>query len=236
MQRLFIRDFQLYAAVDDIAFQSVQTDDLLVAAAVAEVLLGDSPEGVAMHHGMNAVGFGRLCADYGESGNLDGRHDGISAALIPVDNGAVTADLIDIPAELLHPAGDGFAAIVGAACDGHEVASFDCAGGLDRLHITAESSRDLGCQLTHTGIHPVTGAALVRKPSVDGQHHLVRLRSVVQRLGPIAEPEQLGFAVALADVDEKLHESLVHHILESVKLGVVAGTLDGDSSLVVGCG
>ena len=53
MQRLFIRDFQLHAAVDDIAFQSVQTDDLLVAAAVAEVLLGDSPEGVAMHHGMN---------------------------------------------------------------------------------------------------------------------------------------------------------------------------------------
>ena len=142
-----------YAKIIYSGFQSVQTDDLLVAAAVAEVLLGDSPEGVAMHHGMNAVGFGRLCADYGESGNLDGRHDGISAALIPVDNGAVTADLIDIPAELLHPAGDGFAAIVGAACDGHEVTDLDGPGGLgrfDRLHLAAESRRDLGCQIAHT--------------------------------------------------------------------------------------
>ena len=39
MQRLFIRDLELHTAVDDIAFQSVQTDDLLVAAAVAEILL-----------------------------------------------------------------------------------------------------------------------------------------------------------------------------------------------------
>ena len=90
--------------------------------------------------------------------------------------------------------------------------------GLDRVgrfYITAESCRDLGCQITHTGIHPVTGAALVRKPSVDGQHHLVRFRGVVQRLGLIAEPEQLGFAVAPADIGAKLDESLVHHILKA---------------------
>ena len=192
-----------------------------------------------MHHGVVAVILGGFRACHGERRGLDRRHDGVPAGFILVDDGTVAADLDHIPAELLHPAGNGFAVIVGAARDGHEVASFDCASGLgrfDRLHLAAESCRDLGCQLTHTGIHPVTGAALVRKPSVDGQHHLVRLRSVVQRLGPIAEPEQLGFAVALADVDAKLHESLVHHILESVRLGVVAGTLDGDSSLVVGCG
>ena len=48
-----VRDFQLHAAVDDIAFQSVQADNLLIAAAVAEILLGNRPEGVAMRHGMD---------------------------------------------------------------------------------------------------------------------------------------------------------------------------------------
>ena len=102
-----VRDFQLHAAVEDIAFQFVQTDNLLVAAAVAEVLLGDCPEGVPMYHCMDAVIFRRLCADYGECGNLDGRHDGISAALVPVDDRTVTADLMDIPAQFAYPGRDG---------------------------------------------------------------------------------------------------------------------------------
>jgi len=240
MQRLLIRDFQLHAAVDDIAFQSVQADDLLIAAAVAEILLGDCPEGVAMHHSMNAVILRRLCADYRECGNLDGRHDGVPAGFILVDDGTVAADLDHIPAELLYPAGNGFAAIVGAARDGHEVAGLDtyrC--GLDwvgRLYITAESRSDLGCQIAHAGIHPVAGTGFIRKPPMDGQNHLVRFRGVVQRLGLIAEPEQLRLAVAPADIGAKLHESVVHHILECVRLGVVAGALNGDGSLVVGCG
>ncbi len=192
-----------------------------------------------MHHGVDAVILGGFRACHGKCRSLDRRHDGVPAGFILIDDRTVAADLDHIPAELLHPAGNGFAAIIGAARDGHEVASFDCAGGLggfDRLHLAAESRRDLGCQTTHTGIHPVAGAGFVRKPSVNSQNHLVRFRGVVQRLGLIAEPEQLGFAVAPADIGAKLDESLVHHILESVRLGVVAGTLDGDSSLVVGCG
>ena len=55
---LLIRDFEFHAVVDDIAFQSVQTDDFLVAAAVAERLLGDCPEGVTMHNGEDAVVYG----------------------------------------------------------------------------------------------------------------------------------------------------------------------------------
>ena len=236
---LLIRDLQLHAAVDDIAFQTVQVDDFLIAAAVAEILLSDCPEGVTMHHGVDAVILGGFRACHGKCRGLDRRHDGIPARLLLINDCTVPTDLDHIPAELLHPAGDGFAAIVGAARDGHEVTSFDCASGLgrfDRLHLTAERCRDLGCQITHTGIHPVTGAAFVRKPPMDGQNHLVGFRGVVERLGLIAEPEQLCLAVALADVGAKLDESLVHHILKSVRLGVVAGTLDGDSSLVVGCG
>ena len=237
---LLIRDLQLHAAVDDIAFQTVQVDDFLIAAAVAEILLGDCPEGVTMHHGVDAVILGGFRACHGERRGLDRRHDGVLTELVLVDDRAVAADLYHIPAELLHPAGNGFAVIVGAARDGHEVAGLDiyrC--GLDwvgRLYITAESRSDLGCQIAHTGIHPVAGTGFIRKPPMDGQNHLVRFRGVVERLGLIAQPEQLGFAVAPADIGAKLDESLVHHILESVRLGVVAGTLDGDSSLVVGCG
>ena len=193
-----------------------------------------------MHHGVDAVILGGFRACHGKCRGLDRRHDSVPAGLVLVDDGTVAADLYHIPAEPLHPAGNGFAVIVGAARDGHEVTGLDtyrC--GLDRVgrfYITAESCRDLGCQITHTSIHPVTGAALVRKPSVDGQNHLVGFRGVVECLGLIAQPEQLGFAVAPADIGAKLDESLVHHILESVRLGVVAGALNGDGSLVVGCG
>ena len=45
---LLIRDLQLHTAVNDIAFQPIQADDFLIAAAVAEILLGDCPEGVTM--------------------------------------------------------------------------------------------------------------------------------------------------------------------------------------------
>ena len=192
-----------------------------------------------MHHGVDAVILRRLCADYGEYGNLDGRHDGVPAGLILVDDRTVAADLDHIPAELLHPAGNGFAVIVGAARDGHEVTDLDRPGGLGgfgRLYITAESCRDLGCQIAHTGIHPVAGAAFVRKPSVDGQYHLIRLRIVVQRFRLIPKPEQLGFAVALADVYAEFDERLVDNVLERIRLGTVTGTLDGDGPLVVGIG
>ena len=192
-----------------------------------------------MHHGVDAVILGGFRACHGKCRGLDRRHDGVLAGFVLVDYRTVAADLDHIPAELLHPAGNGFAVIVGAARDGHKVACFDCASGLgrfDRLHLAAESRRDLGCQLTHTGIHPVAGAAFVRKPPMDGQNHLVGFRGVVECLGLIAQPEQLGFAVAPADIGAKLDESLVHHIFESVRLGVVAGTLDSDGSLVISIG
>ena len=57
---LLIRDFQLHAAVNDIAFKSVQGDDLLVAVTVTEILLGNRPEGISVHYGMNTIVLGRL--------------------------------------------------------------------------------------------------------------------------------------------------------------------------------
>ena len=193
-----------------------------------------------MRHGMDAVFFRRLCADYGECGDLDGRHDGVSAALVTVDDRTVTADLIDIPAQFAHPGRDGFAAVVGTAGDSHKVTHFHRTGGRLRglcgFYLAAQLRRDFLGEVTHTSIHPVAGTALVGKPPMDGQHHLIALRTVIKRLVLISQPEQLRLAIALADVGAKLDEPLVHHILERIRLGIVAGALNGDGSLVVGCG
>lgn len=53
-----VRDLQFHSAVDDIRGQTVQLDDLGVAGAVAEKLLRDCPERIAMHDGMYTIGFG----------------------------------------------------------------------------------------------------------------------------------------------------------------------------------
>ena len=240
MQRLLIRNLQLHAAVDDIALQPVQTDDFLISAAVAEILLGDCPEGVTMHHGVDAVILGGFRACHGKCRGFDRRHDGVPAGFILVDDRTITADLIDIPTQFAHPGRDSFTAVVGAAGDGHKIAHFHRTGGRLRglcgFCLSTQLRRDLLGKVTHAGVHPVTGAAFVRKPPMDGQNHLVGFRGVVQRLGLISKPEQLRLAVALADVGAKLDESLVHHILESIRLGIVAGALNGDGSLVVSCG
>lgn len=137
-----VGDFQLHTAVDDIVFKSVQADDLLIAAAVAEILLCYCPEGISVRYGMNAIVLGGFHDCHGKCGGLDRRHDGVLAGLILVDDGTVAADLDHIPAELLHPAGNGFAVIVGAARDGHEVTDLDRPGGLGgfgRLYIGTDA-------------------------------------------------------------------------------------------------
>ena len=231
MQRLLIWDFQLHAAVNDIAFQPVQADDFLVVAAVAEVLLGDSPEGVPMRHGMNAV-VGGVCPCHGKCRGLDRRHDSIPAALVPVDDRTDTADLIHIPTELLHPGWDGLAVVVGAAGDGHKVTHFYRTGGRLRglcgFYLAAQLCRDLFGKITHSGIHPVARAAFVRKPPVHGQYHLIRLWIVVQRFRLVPKPEQLGFAVAFADVHTELDERPVDDVLERIRFGGIGSALDGD--------
>lgn len=50
-----VRDLQLPAAVDDIGGQAVQYLDLRVAGAIAQILLGEIPEGVTLHNGMDTI-------------------------------------------------------------------------------------------------------------------------------------------------------------------------------------
>ena len=97
----------------------------------------------------------------------------------------------------------------------------------------AELRCDLGSKVSHPGIHPVAGAAFVGKPAMDGQHHLIRLRTVVQRLVLIAKPDQLLLSVPLADIHAEGDQLLIHHIAESVRFRGIGGALDGDGPLVV---
>ena len=78
-----------------------------------------------MHHGVNAIVLGGFRASHGKCRGFDRRHDGVPAGFILVDDGTVAADFNHIPTELLHPAGDGFAVVVGVARDGYEVTGLD---------------------------------------------------------------------------------------------------------------
>ena len=98
---------------------------------------------------------------------------------------------------------------------------------------SAQCRRYLGRQITEAAVQPVAGAGFVRIPAVDGQNHLIRCRRIVQRLVLVPQPEQLGLAVPLADVGTKLDQRSVHGTVHSVRVGQVAGALDGDSPLVV---
>ena len=82
-------------------------------------------------------------------------------------------------------------------------------------------------KVAHAAPHPVAGAALVGKPAVDGQDHFVGLGGVIQGLVLVAQPKQLGFAIALADVHAELDEGLIDHILERIRFCAVAGALNG---------
>ena len=97
----------------------------------------------------------------------------------------------------------------------------------------AEGRCDLRGKVAHPGIHPVAGTGFVGKPAMDGQHHLVGCRAVVQRLIFVSEPQELLLSVPLADVNAKGDELLVDHILESVRSRGIGSALDGDCPLVV---
>lgn len=59
-----VGNFQLHTAVNGVAFQAVQADDLFVAPTLAKILSGNSPEGIALFHVAGATGldgFDWLC-------------------------------------------------------------------------------------------------------------------------------------------------------------------------------
>ena len=106
-----------------------------------------------------------------------------------------------------------------------------------RLSRAASKCRcNLVGQIAHASIHPVSRTALVGKPAVDRQDHLVRSGGVSQRLVFVAQPQELPFSVALADVHAQLDERLVNNVPEGVRLRGIRGAFDGDGTLVVGAG
>ena len=117
-------DLQLLTAVDGVAVKAIKGLDLLVADAAAQVLLGNAPEGVALDHGVYAVGHRRTTRRR-QVGDLHRGHDGVGAALVLVDDRTVAGNLVDIPFLLPHPGGDGLTAVVLRPGDGHQIAGLD---------------------------------------------------------------------------------------------------------------
>lgn len=74
---------------------------------------------------------------------------------------------------------------------------------------TAKSVSNLRSQITQSCIKPVSRTALVCKPSVNRDEHLILLRLIVQRLLLIPKPKQLLLAISLADIHAKVNQSVI---------------------------
>lgn len=89
-------------------------------------------------------------------------------------------------------------------------------------------------KLAIAGVEPVTGAALICKPPVRGQHHFVAFWRVCESFLFATQPQNLVFPVSLADVRAELDQLFVNGRVHSVRICFVAGALDRYGPLVVG--
>ena len=69
---------------------------------------------------------------------------------------------------------------------------------------------------------------------MNSQDHLVCCRSVVEGFILVAQPQELLLAVTFADIDAELNERVIYGAVHRIRLIHVAGTFDGDCSLVIG--
>lgn len=102
------------------------------------------------------------------------------------------------------------------------------------LLTTAEIGSDPRCQITKPCIEPVAWTAFICKPAVNRQHHLIGFRLVIQSRFLVPKPEQFPLTIPLADIGAELNQGFVHCGIHRIRLRHIAGTLDGDGSLVIG--
>ena len=69
---------------------------------------------------------------------------------------------------------------------------------------------------------------------MDSQHHLIRLRGIVERLILIPQPEKFLLPIPFADVRTQFHEGIVNSSGHCVGMIQIAGALNGDCPLVIG--
>ena len=211
-----VGNLQFHTAVDDIAGQSVQADDLLIPGTVTKVLGSDLPEGIAVGNGMDPIAYrvnqGAIAVEHTVA------RIGIRAFL------RICQNLIGT---LL-----GFGIRPGLA-DAIQHFRFRSCGGSGRGGSATQGLSHPGCQIAQAAVQPVTRAGLVGKPAMDGQHHLIRLGRVVEGLGLVSKPDQFLFSVALADVGTQLDQGIVDLAVHGVGCRGVAGALDGHGPLVI---
>ena len=211
-----VGNLQFHTAVDDIAGQSVQADDLLIPGTVTKVLGSDLPEGIAVGNGMDPIAYrvnqGAVAVEHTVA------RIGIRAFL------RICQNLIG---SLL-----GFGIRPGLA-DAIQHFRFRSCGGSGRGGSATQGLSHPGCQIAQAAVEPVARTGLIGKPAVDGQHHLVLFGGVVQRLGLIRKPEQLLLAAALTDICTQLDQGLIDLTVHGIGRRGVAGALDGDGSLVI---
>lgn len=206
---MLVRNLQLLAAVDGVAFKTVEGLDFLVAGPAAQVLLGNAPKGVAIDYVVDTVGY-RGAPRRSQVGNPYRGHNGVGAALILIDDRTVSGHFTDIPLLFLDPGGDGLSAVILRPGDGYQVTDLDSAAGLNRLY------RRFRLRATQ----------LVLDCRTEGIHVLAVLRPPVQHIPVVGRNAQL---VALAVADNvllsqtielaEIHAEVYRFMIDLVQIG-----------------
>lgn len=216
MGRGLVGNLQFLAAVDDITGQSVQADDFLIPGTVTEVLRGNLPEGIAVNNNMDSVIF-----------RVDQSALAVKHAVARIGIRALLCVGQNLVGTFL-----GLGVCPGLA----DTVNFRFGGFLRWGGFRGDGAKSGGnprYQIAETAVEPVARTGFVGKPAVDSQHHLIRFRRVVQRLGLVRKPEQLFLAIALADVGAEFNKGLIDFAVHGVGRGGIAGALDGDRTLVI---
>ena len=66
-----------------------------------------------------------------------------------------------------------------------------------------------------------------------GNEHFIRLRLIVQRLIFITKPEQFFLSISSADILTQINQTLINHLLHSIRLRPVRSALNRHSPLII---
>ena len=69
---------------------------------------------------------------------------------------------------------------------------------------------------------------------MNGQHHFICRRSIVECLIFITQPQELLLPITLADINAELDKRVIYGTVHGIRLIHVAGAFDGDRPLVIG--
>ena len=176
----------------------------------------------------NPTGSALELAPLGSAGAAGLRNDGIDTGLDSALTAVVGAGAgTDIEVRRGHFHRVVYGCLSAAGCAG-------AGAGGSGAGAAAQPLSDLGGNLAVEVVEVITRASLVRKPAVNGHHHLTRLGGVGEGLRLVPEPEQLLGSVPAANIRHQVQKRGIGRSRDLVGVLGLAGRLNGDGAVIVG--